>query len=183
MTNRRAKASALMEWKSNATPTTADGKRLSKTVNGVTTEFIYSGDTLAGFKRGNDTLMWLYGADELACGDKVVLYGGQCAYVEKVSIEHLITAVKVYNFEVEDFHTYFVGDNSVLVHNKGCRLNKINEKYLKKLNLDAHKIKKEFLGKRANISHFDLAVDKKTGIIYIIDKAGKIVEKTWYTAK
>ena len=41
----------------------ADGKRLSKTVNGVTTDFIYSGDTLAGFKRGSDTLMWLYGAD------------------------------------------------------------------------------------------------------------------------
>ena len=25
--------------------------------------------------------------------------------------------VKVYNFEVQDFHTYYVGKNSVLVHN------------------------------------------------------------------
>lgn len=25
--------------------------------------------------------------------------------------------IKVYNFEVEDFHTYFVGESSVLVHN------------------------------------------------------------------
>ena len=77
--------------------------------------------------------MWLYGADELACGDKVILYGGQCAYVEKVSIEHLITAVKVYNFEVEDFHTYFVGDNSVLVHNKGCGFKRYSDSQLAKI--------------------------------------------------
>lgn len=25
--------------------------------------------------------------------------------------------IKVYNFEVEDFYTYFVGENCVLVHN------------------------------------------------------------------
>ena len=30
--------------------------------------------------------------------------------------------VKVYNFEVEDFHTYYVGtDVSVLVHNQNCK--------------------------------------------------------------
>ena len=29
----------------------------------------------------------------------------------------LETPVKVYNFEVEDFHTYYVGESSVLVHN------------------------------------------------------------------
>ena len=73
------------------------------------------------------------GADELACGDKVILYGGQCAYVDKVSIEHLITAVKVYNFEVEDFHTYFVGDNSVLVHNKGCGFKRYSDSQLAKI--------------------------------------------------
>ena len=27
--------------------------------------------------------------------------------------------VKVYNFKVEDYHTYFVGDSSLLVHNAG----------------------------------------------------------------
>jgi hypothetical protein len=31
--------------------------------------------------------------------------------------EHLQSPVPVYNFAVEDFHTYFVGDNEVLVHN------------------------------------------------------------------
>ena len=59
-----------------------DGKRLSKTVNGVTTDFIYSGDTLAGFKRGSDTLMWLYGAD----GDYLgfTLNGAEYYYVKNM---------------------------------------------------------------------------------------------------
>ena len=30
--------------------------------------------------------------------------------------------VKVYNFQVEDFHTYFVGENGVWVHNSNCKL-------------------------------------------------------------
>ncbi len=32
--------------------------------------------------------------------------------------EHLQSPVPVYNFAVEDYHTYFVGDNEVLVHNE-----------------------------------------------------------------
>ena len=31
--------------------------------------------------------------------------------------EILEAPVTVYNFQVEDFHTYYVGDNAVLVHN------------------------------------------------------------------
>ncbi|RGG83547.1 hypothetical protein DWW75_10870, partial [Ruminococcus sp. AF17-11] len=31
-------------------------------------------------------------------------------------------SVKVYNFQVEDYHTYFVGLNTILVHNSNCRL-------------------------------------------------------------
>ena len=38
----------------------ADGQRISKTVDGVTTEFIYAGDILAGQKTGDDILMWIY---------------------------------------------------------------------------------------------------------------------------
>lgn len=38
--------------------------------------------------------------------------------VEKVKLELLNIPVTVYNFEVEDFHTYYVGENSILVHNK-----------------------------------------------------------------
>ena len=38
----------------------ADGKRTSKTVDGVTTEFFYAGDILAGQKTGDNVLMWIY---------------------------------------------------------------------------------------------------------------------------
>ncbi len=34
-----------------------------------------------------------------------------------------------------------------------------------------------------NTKAYDLAVDKKTGIIYIVDKAGKIVTDTIYKTK
>ena len=37
-----------------------DGQRVSKTVNGTTTEFIYNGDILAGQKTGDDVLVFMY---------------------------------------------------------------------------------------------------------------------------
>ena len=58
---------------------------------------------------------WTKAAD-LRAGDVLVLVNGECVVVEWVEHEILESPVKVYNFEVEDFHTYFVGKNSVLVH-------------------------------------------------------------------
>ncbi|MGN1081567.1 MAG: RHS repeat-associated core domain-containing protein, partial [Acutalibacteraceae bacterium] len=40
-----------------------DGQRISKTVNGVTTQFIYNGGTLAGQKTGDNVISWISGAD------------------------------------------------------------------------------------------------------------------------
>lgn len=42
---------------------------------------------------------------------------GEYVVVEQVQHEILEEPVKVYNFEVEDYHTYHVGVNYVLVHN------------------------------------------------------------------
>ena len=41
-------------------------------------------------------------------------------YIKIKIIEELEIEEVTYNFEVEDFHTYYVGENSVLVHND-CR--------------------------------------------------------------
>lgn len=60
------------------------------------------------------------GAINLRSGDKLVLVNGEYAVVEKVQHEILEHPIMVYNFEVEDFHTYYVGDIGVLVHNV-CR--------------------------------------------------------------
>ena len=56
-------------------------------------------------------------AKDLVVGDKLELLDGGQAYVDAIDQEKLTESVKVYNFEVEDFHTYFVGKTSILVHN------------------------------------------------------------------
>ena len=58
-------------------------------------------------------------ACKLRAGDILVSLNGEYIVVEQVQHEILEAPIKVYNFEVEDFHTYFVGDgDGVLVHNE-----------------------------------------------------------------
>ena len=63
-------------------------------------------------------------AGELQVGDKVTLENGEKAFVRTVEIEKLDSTIKVYNFEVEDWHTYFVSEVGVLVHNQCYELPK-----------------------------------------------------------
>ena len=63
-------------------------------------------------------------AVDLRAGDELCMLSGELVIIETVQHEILETPVKVFNFEVEDFHTYYVGTNSVLVHNQcGAPLN------------------------------------------------------------
>lgn len=57
-------------------------------------------------------------AIKLRAGDILVLSNGEYVVVEAIQHELLEAPIKVYNFEVEDFHTYFVGESGVLVHNE-----------------------------------------------------------------
>ena len=58
-------------------------------------------------------------ACKLRAGDILVSLNGEYIVVEQVQHEILEAPIKVYNFEVEDFHTYFVGTgDGVLVHNE-----------------------------------------------------------------
>ena len=57
------------------------------------------------------------GAINLRAGDILVLQSGEYVVVELIQHEILESPVKVYNFEVEDYHTYYVSDSAVLVHN------------------------------------------------------------------
>ena len=56
-------------------------------------------------------------ACKLRAGDLLVMLNGEYVVVEIVQHEILESPITVYNFEVADFHTYFVGDSAVLVHN------------------------------------------------------------------
>lgn len=58
-----------------------------------------------------------FAAIQLRAGDILVTVNGKYVIVEKIQHEILEAPVQVYNFEVTDFHTYFVGDTGVLVHN------------------------------------------------------------------
>ena len=57
-------------------------------------------------------------AAHLRAGDILVLVNGEYVVVEKVQHELLESPVKVYNFQVADYHTYYVGTDGVLVHNR-----------------------------------------------------------------
>ena len=56
-------------------------------------------------------------AIHLRAGDMLVLSNGEYVVVEKIEHELLESPALVYNFEVEDFHTYYVSAYGVLVHN------------------------------------------------------------------
>ena len=66
-----------------------DGQRVSKTVNGTTTEFIYNGDILAGQKTGNDVLVFMYDNNGDAFG---FIYNGTEYYYIK-NAQNDVTAI------------------------------------------------------------------------------------------
>ena len=59
-------------------------------------------------------------AGELIVGDKLLDVNGNVLLVENFDVELTDEPVKVYNFKVEDFHTYFVGNCKIWVHNNDC---------------------------------------------------------------
>lgn len=60
-------------------------------------------------------------AGDLVVGDEVFNLDGTTSVVLGSVIEKLGEPVLVYNLEVEDFHSYFVGCVPVLVHNYNNR--------------------------------------------------------------
>jgi len=86
-------------------------------------------------------------ASELKIGDKVKSVDGDIYEVSNVDSEKLAKPVKVYNFEVEDWHTYFVSEEMILVHNMCAK--KSDESVLKK-----RKMKKRHREVRLNLNMF-----------------------------
>ena len=59
-------------------------------------------------------------AGSLFVGDKLISADGKDLIVGALEIEQCENPVTVYNFKVEDYHTYFVGENVIYVHNATC---------------------------------------------------------------
>ncbi|MCM1534911.1 MAG: HINT domain-containing protein [Clostridium sp.] len=56
-------------------------------------------------------------AGKLYIGDKLLDPKGNVLIVEDFKFENTDKPVMVYNFQVEDFHTYYVENSGILVHN------------------------------------------------------------------
>ena len=83
-------------------------------------------------------------------GDIVLLSDGRYGIIEKSISVQLSAPETTYNLEVEEFHTYFVGENPVCVHNAGCSLT----------NKQMNALKKEVLkGNDINVKSKDQALE------------------------
>ncbi|WP_299248413.1 polymorphic toxin-type HINT domain-containing protein [uncultured Aquimarina sp.] len=78
---------------------------------------IYFGDQI--IEATNDHPFFIGGkwlkVEELSVGDELTLYDGTKEVIENIEYEK--RNVTVYNFEVDNFHTYYVSGKNVLVHN------------------------------------------------------------------
>ena len=63
-------------------------------------------------------------AGELIVGDELLDVNGNVLLVENFDVELTDEPTTVYNFQVEDFHTYHVGKCRLLVHNANCNQEK-----------------------------------------------------------
>ena len=70
-------------------------------------------------KRYSPVKGWTEAVD-LRAGDNLVLVNGEHVIVEKIQHEIVESPINVYNFQVEDYHTYYVG-KGILVHNTCTR--------------------------------------------------------------
>lgn len=57
-------------------------------------------------------------AKALRACNQVLTNDGTCVIIEEITVEQLSEPETTYNFEVADFHTYYVTESNVLVHNK-----------------------------------------------------------------
>lgn len=58
-------------------------------------------------------------------GDKLISVNSKDLIIEDYHIELTDNIISVYNFQVKDFHTYFVGASGIWVHNSECEISKI----------------------------------------------------------
>ena len=98
-------------------------------VKEVVQTFVNETDELVHLHIGSNELVttpghpfFIYGrgfeyAGNLRAGDILVSVNGDKVILELVQHEILESPAKVYNFEVQDWHTYFVGNDEVWVHN------------------------------------------------------------------
>jgi hypothetical protein len=93
-------------------------------------------------------------ARELKAGDKCLRLDGKEGIIEEVWVEKLEKPETTYNFEIEDYHTYYVGDQGILVHNicenAAMRVAKRSENIPMSQNPD-HVVKVKMIGENGRV--------------------------------
>ncbi|WP_205510319.1 polymorphic toxin-type HINT domain-containing protein [Longitalea arenae] len=119
-----------MVWAYNDTTGNYDLKRVKQL-------FSYIRDTIYAVSIGGEIInstsdhpFFVFGkrvrVHDLKVGDSLQTYAGQKLAVNSITI--IPGQRTVYNFEVEDYHTYYVSDKKVLVHNAGPCKTKLPDK-------------------------------------------------------
>ncbi|MCZ2340495.1 MAG: hypothetical protein LC104_01705 [Bacteroidales bacterium] len=121
----------------------------------------------------------------LRVGDRLLLRDGDEAAVESLVVSQ--EALRVYNVEVAEDHTYAVGTAGVLVHNKSMefinppdtpvgKVGKPNDKWFHDRGLDPHQIKDDLVG--GSISKYDVFKDQN-GNLWVFPKNGRGEPQWW----
>ena len=99
-------------------------------------------------------------AFDLEPGDLVTQKDGNLATVYGIWYIYSETPVTVYNFEVADFHTYFVGDDSLLVHNMCAKSGGMNNlRVLKERVIKGYKISMDLEKGGSGLNNIHLKVN------------------------
>ena len=123
-------------------------------------------------------------AIEIRAGDILKLADGSTVTVTSTWYEKLDTPVKVYNFEVEDFHTYYVGGQSVLVHNRCTGIDaettthgkiRIGERGLTQREYDLLRSSKNIKTQADGAKVFIRAINSNKNNVLVINDTGEII--------
>jgi len=69
---------------------------------------------------------WWKAAENIKKGDKILNALGALKEVSSCKVENLLEPDRIYNLNVEEFHTYYVGNQGLLVHNACFRIDYTN---------------------------------------------------------
>ena len=93
-------------------------------------------------------------AEALWIGAELIDKNGNVVLVEQLYRENLgDESVKVYNFQVEEYHTYFVGNIFIWVHNAECTI-----EFSNKSRLDEKEFKQQLKDQQDGLG--DLTIDE-----------------------
>ena len=121
-------------------------------------------------------------AIQLRAGDRLQLLNGEYVIVEQVQHEILEAPVTVYNFEAEDFHTYYVSDSAILVHNK-CVVNQNGVKVKVRTREDPRHIPHAHVSGNGPNTTIGLNMQPMKNHPALSSKQYSVVEENWETIK